>query len=67
MKSNRRISLQTYARNAAFYKNLGCCWILKQNNLDDNKIKNSLVNIIENEEDYLIKKNKMNNFIKKIK
>ena len=48
--------------NAAFYQNLGCCWILKQNNLDDNKIKNNLVNIIENEEDYLMKKNKMYEF-----
>ena len=48
--------------NAVFYKNLGCCWILKQSNLDDNKIKNSLINIIENEEDYLIKKNKMHEF-----
>ena len=48
--------------NAVFYKNLGCCWILKQSNLDDSKIKNSLINIIENEEDYLIKKNKMHEF-----
>ena len=48
--------------NAAFYKNSGCCWILKQDNLDDNKIKNSLVSIIENEEDYLTKKKNMHEF-----
>ena len=48
--------------NAAFYKNSGCCWILKQDNLDDNKIKNSLVSIIENEEDYLMKKKNMHEF-----
>ena len=42
--------------NAEFYKNLDCCWIIKQDNFTNNQITNNLISIIENEEDYLIKK-----------
>ena len=48
--------------NAIFYKNKNFCWILRQNDLDQNKIINNLLNIIENKDDYLSKKKSMENF-----
>jgi UDP-N-acetylglucosamine--N-acetylmuramyl-(pentapeptide) pyrophosphoryl-undecaprenol N-acetylglucosamine transferase len=48
--------------NAMFYKNLDCCWILEQDNLNNKDLTNNLINIIENEEDYLIKKKNMHKF-----
>ena len=48
--------------NALFYKKLGCNWILNQNEINDIKLADELVNIIENKEEYLIKKKNMKNF-----
>jgi UDP-N-acetylglucosamine--N-acetylmuramyl-(pentapeptide) pyrophosphoryl-undecaprenol N-acetylglucosamine transferase len=48
--------------NAFFYNKIGCNWILKQNEINDNTILNELVNIIDNKEDYLVKKKNMKNF-----
>ena len=49
-------------QNALFYKNRNCCWILKQDELTDDTLENNLINIIQNKDDYLSKKNSMRNF-----
>jgi len=48
--------------NAFFYNKIGCNWILNQNEINNNTIINKLVNIIENKDDYLVKKINMKNF-----
>ena len=49
--------------NAFFYKEIGCNWILNQNEIYNNETMiNKLVNIIDNKNEYLIKKMNMNNF-----
>ena len=48
--------------NASFYEKKGCNWILNQNEINDETIINKLVNIIDNKEEYLIKKMNMKNF-----
>ena len=48
--------------NASFYQKLGCNWILNQNEINDAKLIDKLVNIIENKEDYSDKKKNMKNF-----
>ena len=49
-------------QNALFYKNKNCCWILKQGELTDDTLESNLMNIIQNKDDYLSKKNSMKNF-----
>ena len=49
-------------RNALFYKNKNCCWLLKQDELNDEVLRNNLINIIENKADYSAKKNSMEKF-----
>ena len=49
--------------NAFFYNKIGCNWILNQNETNDDTIVNKLVNIINNKEEYLVKKINMKNFI----
>ena len=41
--------------NANFYKNKDCCWVLDQNKFEDN-VEQILLNILENREDFLRKK-----------
>ena len=48
--------------NASFYEKKGCNWILNQNEINNETIINKLVNIIDNKEEYLIKKMNMKNF-----
>ena len=48
--------------NASFYQQLGCNWILNQNELNTNNLIDKLLNIIENKEDYLDKKKNMKSF-----
>jgi len=48
--------------NAFFYNKIGCNWILNQNEMNDETVVNKLVNIIENKEEYLVKKINMKNF-----
>ena len=48
--------------NAFFYNKIGCNWILNQNEINDNNIVNKLVNIIDNKDEYLVKKINMKNF-----
>ena len=49
-------------QNALFYKNMNCCWILKQDDLSDDNLFDSLSNIIKDNEDYMIKKRNMKKF-----
>ena len=49
-------------QNALFYKNKNCCWILKQDDLTEDILENNLINIIQNKDDYLSKKNSMRTF-----
>ena len=48
--------------NALFYQQLGCNWILNQNEINNTILVEKLVNIIENKEEYLDKKKNMRNF-----
>ena len=48
--------------NAFFYNNIGCNWILNQNEINDETVINKIVNIIDNKEEYLVKKMNMKNF-----
>ena len=48
--------------NAFFYNKIGCNWILNQNETNDDTIVNKLVNIINNTDEYLVKKINMKNF-----
>ncbi len=48
--------------NALFYNEIGCNWILNQNEINDETVTNKLLNIIDNKEKYLVKKINMKNF-----
>jgi UDP-N-acetylglucosamine--N-acetylmuramyl-(pentapeptide) pyrophosphoryl-undecaprenol N-acetylglucosamine transferase len=48
--------------NALFYESKGCNWVLNQKELNDKILVNNLINIIENKDDYLQKKNNMKKF-----
>ena len=48
--------------NAFFYYQIGCNWILNQNEINDMTIQNKLVNIMVNKNEYLVKKINMKNF-----
>ena len=48
--------------NAFFYNQLGCNWILNQNEINNTNLTNKLFNIIDNKEEYLNKKMNMKNF-----
>ena len=48
--------------NAFFYQEIGCSWILNQSEINDKTITNKLINIIDNKEEYLIKKINMKQF-----
>jgi len=49
-------------QNALFYKNKNCCWLLKEDLLNQESLIKILQNIIENYDDYLKKKTNMKNF-----
>lgn len=48
--------------NALFYQKKGCNWILSQNETNKKNLTAALINIIENKEEYLEKKNNMDIF-----
>ena len=48
--------------NAYFYQQLGCNWILNQDEINKSNLTDKLTNIIENKEEYLDKKKNMKNF-----
>jgi len=49
-------------QNALHYEKNGCCWILKEEEFNENKLTTLLLSIIENKEDYLRKKNSLEKF-----
>ncbi len=49
-------------QNALYYEKNGCCWILKEEEFDQDKLTTLLLNIIQNNEDYLRKKNSLEKF-----
>ena len=48
--------------NAFFYNKIGCNWILNQNEINHEVLTNKLFNIIDNKEEFLLKKINMKNF-----
>ena len=48
--------------NAFFYNKIDCNWILNQNEINDETLVNKLFNIIDNKNEFLIKKKNMKNF-----
>ena len=48
--------------NASFYHSLGCNWIMNQNEVNSTNLTEKLLNVIQNKEDYFIKKKNMKNF-----
>ena len=48
--------------NAFFYNEIGCNWILNQNEINDEVLVNKLFNIIDNKDEFLVKKINMKNF-----
>ena len=48
--------------NAFFYNEIGCNWILNQNEINNKALANKLFNIIDNKDDFLVKKMNMKNF-----
>mgnify|MGYP001172037032 CR=1 FL=1 len=48
--------------NAFFYNKIGCIWILNENEIDDETMKNKLIDIIDDKDQYLAKKINMKNF-----
>ena len=49
-------------QNALFYKKKNCCWILKQEDLNEDVLEKNLMNIIQNKDDYLSKKKEYEKF-----
>ena len=48
--------------NAHFYNKLGFNWLLNQKEIDEKTLLNKLINIIDNKEEYLVKKKNMKDF-----
>ncbi len=46
-------------KNAEFYERKGCCWILEQKTLNKEKLKNVIINLLENKSDLINKKKNM--------
>ena len=42
--------------NAKFYENLNCCWIISQDNIDEESFSNKLIQLFNEEDDYFKKK-----------
>ena len=49
-------------KNASFYKDKDCCWLLSEKELQSGILTTNVIDIIENKDDYLIKKRSMKNF-----
>ena len=46
-------------KNASFYENLNCCWIMSQSYLTINSLENFLSNLLKNKSDYNVKKDNL--------
>ncbi len=45
--------------NAKFYENLNCCWIVNQNDINELTFKEKIIQIFNQKDDYLIKKDNL--------
>tara|TARA_B100000427_G_C15445676_1_gene567163 strand:- start:30 stop:1100 length:1071 start_codon:yes stop_codon:yes gene_type:complete len=52
--------------NALYYKNNNCCWLLEQNEVNDETLSNYLIKIVDDKSDYLNKKKNMEKISYKI-
>jgi UDP-N-acetylglucosamine--N-acetylmuramyl-(pentapeptide) pyrophosphoryl-undecaprenol N-acetylglucosamine transferase len=48
-------------QNAKYYENKNCCWIIDQSNFDQLKFDDLLLGILKNSDDFIIKKNNLEN------
>ena len=48
-------------QNAKYYENKNCCWIIDQSNFDQLKFDDLLLGILKNSDDFVIKKNNLEN------
>ena len=48
-------------QNAKYYENKNCCWIINQSNFDQLKFDDLLLDILKNSDDFIIKKNNLEN------
>ena len=48
-------------KNANYYKNKGCCWVIDQMNFDKKKFEDLLQDLLKKEEDFFKKKNNLEN------
>ena len=48
-------------QNAKYYENKNCCWIIDQSNFDQLKFDDLLLDILKNSDDFIIKKNNLEN------
>ena len=46
-------------KNAKFYEELGCCWVLDQKNLDKEKLLNILLNLLKDNSDLIVKESNL--------
>ena len=46
-------------KNAQFYEEMGCCWVLDQKNLNKEKLSNIILNIIKEKSNLIIKKSNL--------
>ena len=46
-------------KNASFYENLNCCWIMSQRDLNINSLENFLRNLLKNKSEYNVKKDNL--------
>ena len=46
-------------KNAQFYEELGCCWVLDQRNLKKEKLSNIILNILKDKSDLIDKKSNL--------
>ena len=48
--------------NALHYNSNECCWILKEKELNQDQLTSLLINIVNNKDEYSIKKNNLEKF-----
>ena len=46
-------------KNAEFYEEMGCCWVLNQKNLNKEKLLNFILSILNDKSDLTLKKSKL--------
>ena len=46
-------------KNAQFYEEMGCCWVLDQRTLNKEKLLNIISNILKEKSDFIVKKSNL--------